>query len=51
MKKIILVLHPFDDEQATRVADQIRSVGDIKYTDASGSDISLTVGSITIEQA
>jgi len=50
--KVILVLHSFADiESAAKVADEIRAHGDISYTDAEGANVSVTVGSITVEEA
>lgn len=49
MKKVLLALHPFTDEKAQTVADDIRNRGDIYYTDASGSTVNVTVGDVTVE--
>jgi hypothetical protein len=50
--KVILVLQLFGDvTAAAKVADDIRNRGEITYTDAEGANVSVTVGSITVEEA
>jgi hypothetical protein len=42
-------LHPFgSDDDAARVADDIRNRGEVSYVDASGSTVSVTVGDVTV---
>jgi len=49
--RVILVLQAFGDmEKAAKVADEIRAHGDISYTDTEGANVSVTVGSITVEE-
>jgi hypothetical protein len=50
MPNVTLRLHRFDTmEDATKVADDIRAAGEVKYTDASGSTVNVTVGDVTVE--
>jgi hypothetical protein len=52
MKEVILRLHKFgSEEDAVRVADDIRLAGEVSYTDASGSTVNVTVGDVTVENA
>jgi hypothetical protein len=45
-----LQLHRFDTmEDATKVADDIRTAGEVNYTDATGSTVNVTVGDVTVE--
>jgi len=50
MAAVNVELGPFDDlEKAAKVADDIRNLGSISYTDASGSTVNVTVGDVTVE--
>jgi hypothetical protein len=50
MPDVTLRLHRFDAlEDAVKVADDIRAAGEIKYTDASGSTVNVSVGEVTVE--
>jgi hypothetical protein len=49
MKRILLVLHPFADDQAATVLDDIKNAGTINYTDASGATVNVTVGDVSVQ--
>jgi hypothetical protein len=50
MPNVLLKLHRFDDmESATQTADDIRSAGNVSYTDNSGSTVNVTVDDVTVE--
>ena len=50
MPDVKLTLHQFDSlAKATKGADDIREVGEISYTDNSGSTVNVTVGDVTVE--
>jgi hypothetical protein len=50
MPEVTLRLHRFSAlEDAAKVADDIRAAGSVSYTDATGADVSVTVGDVTVE--
>jgi hypothetical protein len=49
MPTVTLQLHPYDSaEDAERTADDIRNRGSVSYVDASGSEVNVTVGDVTV---
>lgn len=52
MVSILVRLKNFESpEAASRVAEDIMNAGGIHYTDASGSEVNVTVGDVTVESA
>jgi len=50
MPDVTLKLHPFADiEKAAKVADDIRNSGSVKYIDAEGSEVTVNVGDVTVD--
>jgi hypothetical protein len=51
MKKLVLVSHAFDDEQAIQAAvAAIRTAGSVSYVNAEGASVDVTIGDVTVEQ-
>lgn len=52
MADVLVRLQKFiDEEAAEQTANDIRNAGDIHYTDASGAEVNVTVGDVTVENA
>ena len=50
MPEVVLRLHQFDSEgDANQTAEDIRARGGITYVNAEGSEVSVTVGDVTVE--
>ena len=50
MASVLVRLKNFESpEAAAKVADEIANSGGIHYTDASGSEVNVTVGDVTVE--
>lgn len=52
MADILVRLRNFEStETAVRTAEDIANSGGIRYTDASGAEVNVTVGDVTVENA
>jgi hypothetical protein len=50
MARVVLALHQFaDDKAASETADAISAAGSVYYTDASGSEINVTVDTVSVQ--
>jgi formylmethanofuran dehydrogenase subunit C len=50
LHRVTIALHPFGSKEAAEnAAAAIRATGSISYVNAEGSDVSVTVGDVTVE--